>query len=184
MCSSDLLLKYAEVTGERGNIKVSDKICKLIMSVCDEETNIHYKTRALEIYTGLHGIDAMKLLQAAASHPDKKYRNAAMRISLDIPNGAAISRWIAYYPKASPESRPELITLFGISGDASSLPLVTEALSDADPHVRYEAANAISRIGGEKAIPSLITYLMKYGDESDQKAAKSALVTLDRKSVV
>jgi len=182
--SVESLLKYAEVTGQKGNIKVSDKICKLIMSVCDEETNIHYKTRALEIYIGLHGIDAMKLLQAAASHPDKKYRNAAMRISLQIPGGEVVKKWVTYYPKAATAAKPELISLFGISGDEAALPLVTAALSDADPEVRSEAANAISRISGKKAIPSLITYMMKQGDESDQKAAKSALMTLlDNESI-
>ena len=182
--STEALLKYAEVAGQKGDIKAADKICKLIISVCDEETNIHYKIRALEIFVGIHGIDAMKMLESAANHNDKKYRNAAMKMSLQISGSEVIKMWIDYYPKASREARPELISLFGISGDKAALPLVTAALSDTEQEIRKEAANAVSLINGKKAIPSLITYMMKYTDEADQKAAQSALKTLlDNESI-
>ncbi|MBK9391647.1 MAG: HEAT repeat domain-containing protein [Bacteroidetes bacterium] len=99
--SVESLLKYAEVAGKKGNLKASDKICKLIMTECDEETNIQYKTIALNIYVGNHGIDAMKILQTAAAHPNKKYRNAAMQISLKIQGSEAVKNWIAYFRKLS-----------------------------------------------------------------------------------
>ena len=172
------LLNYAAVAGEKGNIKASDKICKLVMKECDEDINIHYKIQALDIYTGFHGIGAMKMLQAAASHSNKQYRNAAFMISLDIPGNEVIKRWIAYYPKAVPAARPELISLFGIVGDENAVQLVTEALSDADPFVRSEAAHALVKISGKKAIPSITGYMIKFSDTSDHEAAKAALMTI------
>jgi HEAT repeat protein len=176
--SVESLLKYAEVAGKKGNIKSSDKICKLIMTECDDETNIHYKTLALDIYVGNHGIDAMKILQTAAAHPNKKYRNAAMQISLKIPGSEAVKNWIAYFPKAIPAAKPELINLFGKSGDAAAIPLVTSSLSDPDQAVRTQAAETIVKLSGKKAIPSLVTYMMKFSDVQDQEAAKSALMTV------
>ncbi|MBI5009080.1 MAG: DUF1080 domain-containing protein [Bacteroidia bacterium] len=176
--SVEALLKYAEIIGKKGNIKASDKICKLIMSECDENDNIHYKTLALGTYVSMHGIESMKLLQTAAAHPDKTYRNAAMKMSLSIPGNEAVKNWISYYPKATVEARPELITLFGKSGDQASLPLVTASLDDADQAVRTEAAAALVRLSGKNAIPSLVTYMMKSSDASDQEAAKSALMTV------
>ena len=174
----EALLKYAEAAGKKGNIKASDKICKLIISECDEEINIHYKTLALEIYVGFHGMDAVKSLQTAASHSNKQYRSAALLMSLKIPGDELINSWVSFFPKARPESRPELISLFGISGDESALPLVTSSLSDADPAVRSEAANAIIKISGKKAIPLLTEYMLKFSGTSDQEAAKSALMTV------
>ena len=176
--SVEALLKYAEVIGRKGNIKAADKICKLIISECDEEINIHYKTLALEIYVGLHGRDAMKSLQTAASHTNKQYRTAALNMSLKIPGDELISSWVSFFPKARPENKPELMTLFGISGDESALPLVTSSLSDTDPAVRSEAAHALVKISGKKAIPILTGYMLKFSDKSDQEAAKSALMTI------
>lgn len=174
----EALLKYAQVAGKKGNIKASDKICKLIISECDEEINIHYKTLALEIYTGFHGMDAMKSLQTAALHSNKQYRSAALLMSLKIPGDEVINSWVSFFPKARPESKPELIALFGISGNETALPLVTSSLSDTDPSVRTEAAHALVKISGKKAIPLLTDYMLKFSDTSDQEAAKSALMTL------
>ena len=182
--ATESLLKYANTVGKKGNIKASDKICKLIMTECNEDINIQYKTLALGIYTGLHGIDAMKVLQTAVSHPNKEYRNSAMRFSLQIPGNEAVKSWVAFFPKAIPAARPELISLFGISGDETALPLLTASLSDSDPSVRSEAAHSLVKISGNKAIPSLISYMMKFSDPADQEAAKSALMTvLDTKSI-
>ncbi|HAM11543.1 MAG: hypothetical protein A2X04_00285 [Bacteroidetes bacterium GWF2_41_9] len=176
--SVEALLNYARVVGKKGNTKASDKICKLILSECDEEINIHYKTLALEIYVGFHGTDAMKILETAVSHSNKQYRNAAMHISLQIPGNEVIKRWISFFPKAIHAARPELISLFGISGDEITIPLVTSSLSDSDPVVRSEAASALAKLSGRKAIPLLTGYMIKFSEASDQKAAKSALMTL------
>ena len=47
------LLNYAKVIGEKGDLKTADKICKLIISKCDDNVTIQNKTAALDIYVGL-----------------------------------------------------------------------------------------------------------------------------------
>ena len=53
-----------------------------------------------------------------------------------------------FFPKASQEAKPEIITMFGIREDEAALPLVTKSLSDQNQNVRKEAAEAVVRLGG------------------------------------
>lgn len=172
------LLNYAKVIGQNGDIKTMDKICKLIISKCDDNLTIQNKTVALDTYVGFHGIDAMAYLIKAAAHPNDKYRNAAMRMSLAIPGTEVVKKWIDYFPKAISAAKPEIITMLGERGDEMALPLITASLSDQDLNVRKEAAVAIVKISGNKSVPALIDYMMKFNSDSDQEAAKSALMTV------
>jgi HEAT repeat protein len=166
------------VIGQNGDLKQSDKICKLIISKCDDNTSIQNKTAALVIYAGLHGIDAMDELIKAASHSNDKYRAAAINISLNIPGTAVTKKWMDYFPKAIPAARPEIITMLGIRADNSALPLIVSSLSDKDVNVRTDAAASLVKINGNKSIPALIDYMLKFSDTADQDAAKSALMTV------
>ena len=172
------LLNYAKVIGQNRDIKTMDKICKLIISKCDDNLTIQNKTVALDTYVGFHGIDAMAYLIKAAAHPNDKYRNAAMRMSLAIPGTEVVKKWIDYFPKAISAAKPEIITMLGERGDEMALPLITASLSDQDLNVRKEAAVAIVKISGNKSVPALIDYMMKFNSDSDQEAAKSALMTV------
>ena len=172
------LLNYARVVGQNGDIKTMDKICKLIISKCNDNLTIQNKTVALDTYVSFHGINAMSYLIKAAAHTNYKYRNAALRISLSIPGTEIVNKWIAYFPKAIPAAKPEIITMLGIRGDVVALPLVTASLSDKDQAVRIQAAEAIVKISGSQAINSLINYMLVFTSAPDQEAAKSALMTV------
>ena len=172
------LLNYAKVTGQNGDIKTMDKICKLIISECDDNLTIQNKTAALDIYVSFHGIDAMPALIKAASHANSKYRSAAIKMSLTIPGTEVIKKWIGYFPKATPAAKSEIINMFGLRGDEMALPLVTASLTDGDLNVRKEASEAIVKISGKQAINSLINYMLVFSSTPDQEAAKSALMTV------
>lgn len=172
------LLNYASVVGQKGDIKKADKICKLIMSKCDDNITIQNKNAALGIFVSLHGIEAAEELLKASSHSNIKYRNAAILMSLGIPGTEIVKTWISYFPKAVPDAKPEIIKMLGQRSDPVALPLITTSLSDSDPRVRKEASVAIVIISGTKAIPALINYLMKFSSDADQEAAKSALMTV------
>lgn len=172
------LLNYAKVVGQKGDIKTMDKICKLIISKCNDNTTIQNKTVALDTYVGFHGIDAMPDLIKAAAHINGKYRNAAMRMSLAISGTDVVNKWINYFPKAIPAAKPEIITMLGIRGDELAIPLIAASLSDKDIAVRVASAEAIVKISGSQAINSLINYMLVFSSAADQEAAKSALMTV------
>ena len=142
------LLNFARVIGQNGDIKTMDKICKLIISKCNDNITIQNKTVALDIYVRFHGFNAMDNLIKAAAHSNSKYRNAAMRMSLSIPEKEVVKKWIEYFPKAIPDARPELINMLGNRADQIALPLITASLSDKDLRVRIEASEAIVKISG------------------------------------
>jgi HEAT repeat protein len=172
------LLTYAEVIAQHGDIKTMDKICKLVISKCKDNLTVQNKIDALGIYVSFHGIDAMPYLTRAASNENSKYRVAAMRISMSIKGPGIVQKWIAYFPKAIPAAKPEIIAMLGSRGDESALPLVNSALTDEDADVRMEAAEAIVKLSGNKAVNSLINYMLVYSSSYDQAAAKSALMTV------
>jgi HEAT repeat protein len=175
------LLSYASVIGRNGDIKTMDKICKLVISKCNDNSAIQNKTAALDIYVSFHGINAMPDLLKAAANSSDKYRSAAMRMSLKIPGTEVVNKWINYYPKAVPAAKPEIISMLGERGDELALPLITSSLSDVDFNVRKEAAEAIVKLSGSESINSLINYMLVFSSTPDQEAAKSALMTVTGK---
>jgi HEAT repeat protein len=172
------LLNYAKTAGQNGDIKTMDKVCKLIMSNCDDIATIQNKTAALDTYVSFYGFKAMNELIKAAAHSNNDYRNAAIRLSLTIPGEEVTKKWIAYFPKAIPAARPDIINMLGTRSDQIAVPLLTSALSDKDVNVRKEAAAAVVKLTGSKSVPSLMDYLMKFSSDADQDAAKSALKTV------
>ena len=176
--ATSAFLDYAGTIGDSGDLKTMDKICRLVISKCNDKLTIQNKIKALEIYTGFHGTDAMKVLARAVAYPDKSYRVAALRASMKIPGDEMISKWIEYYPKASQSAKPEIINILGEKKAVSALQLITRALSDPDPSVRKEAALAIVRIDGKKAVPEVIDYISKFQDQGDQEAGKAALMSV------
>jgi HEAT repeat protein len=172
------LLNYAKNVGEKGDIKTMDKICREVMAKCKDKLTVQNKIKALEIFTGFHGIGAMKELTKAAGYPDKTYRNAAFQASISIPGNEMTENWINYFPKAIAEARPEIIYMLGERGDKSALGLIVSSLKDSDPSVRAESAMALAKINGKEAVPELIEYLKRSTTEIDQAAAKAAIMTI------
>jgi len=176
--ASASLLNYARVLGNNGDMKTMDKICKRVISKSKDILAVQSKIDALDTYVSFHGIDAMFYLTKAAAHPDKMYRNAAIRMSLSIPGTEIVNNWIKYLPKATPEAKAEIITMLGERGDELALPIVTASLSDDNLNTRIESTEAVVKIGGSQSINSLINYMLVFSSIPDQEAAKSALMTV------
>jgi HEAT repeat protein len=176
--ATSALLNYARNVAQNGDIKTMDKICKLLISKCNDRLTYQNKTAALEIYTTFHGIDAMPVILKATAHPDSKYRNAAIRMSLSLQGNEVTKKWIDYYPKAISAAKPEIINMLGDRGDEQALSLIFATLQNQDVAVRTAAAEAIAKLNGKKAAPALVDYMMKFESLPDQEAVKSAFKTI------
>jgi HEAT repeat protein len=175
--STQAFLDYATAVGNKGDLKTMEKICRLLMSKCNDDLTMQYKAGALKTLLGFQGIGAMGTLYQATASPLAKFRSAAIMMTLDVPGKEIVQKWIGFYPKASAEAKPVLITMFGLRGDQAALPLVTKALNDQNAAVRKEAAASIVKLGGNETINSLIGYMLMFSSPEDQEAAKTAIMT-------
>ncbi len=69
-----------------------------------------------------------RLILKAAAHPDGKYRNAAINMSSSIEDPEVVKKWISYFPKATTEAKPEIITMLGNTGSKEAQDLIESAL--------------------------------------------------------
>lgn len=175
--ATSALLVYANSVGKKGDIKLMEKICKLVMSKCNDDLTIQYKTEALHTLMTFLGLKAMGTIFEAAESTNEKFRSAAIMMTLEIQGKVVIEKWIGFFPKAATAAKPGIITMFGIRGDKAALPLVTTALSDQDVSVRKESAEAVVRLGGSESVNSIINYLLMFSSDQDQEAAMSAFKT-------
>ncbi len=169
------LLDYAKNVAQNGDLKTMDKICRLIISKCNDRLTFQNKTAALETYVSFHGIDAMPEIIKAAGHPDIKYRNAAINMTASIKESAVVKKWIDYFPKAISAAKPEILRMLGARGDQQALALIYSSLNGTENEIRTAAAEAVARITGKDAVPALIAYMMKFSNSSDQDAVITAL---------
>lgn len=173
----DALLTYARNVALKGDVKTMDKISKLVLSECKDPSSVHFRIAALENQVMFHGADAMKQILKAMKDPDKAFRNAALNASLSIKGSTITEEWTKYFPKAPAEAKPEIINMLGIRGDRSAIAFLTSSLSHNDLNVRTESAAALARLAKSESVKPLIGYLKQFTGESDQEAARSALIT-------
>lgn len=176
--ASSAFLNYAENLGHSGDLKTMDRITRLFMSKCKDKLTVQNKSQALKTYVNFHGAGAAKILLKAAENEDRTYRNSAYQASMAVPGNAMVPHWIAYFPRATADAKPEIINMLGITGDPAVLPLITASLSDPDQKVRSESAAALAAVKGSEATPALIGYLRNATQPSDLEAAKSALMSV------
>jgi HEAT repeat protein len=168
------LLNYARRVATLGDLKTMDKICKLVISKCNDKLTIQNKTAALQIYVEFHGIKAMPEIFKAAANKDQKYRIAAINMTSLIKDGSAVKEWVEYFPKAIPEAKPEIIGMLGSRRSPLSIPLLNESINSTDPAVRSAASSSLALVSGKDCSGTLVAYMMKFDQESDQSAAMQA----------
>ncbi|MCX6329866.1 MAG: HEAT repeat domain-containing protein, partial [Bacteroidia bacterium] len=176
--ATSALLNYAKNIAQNGDIKTMDKICKLLIRNCNDKLTMQNKSAALETYVSFHGIKAFPQILKAARHSDSRYRNAAINMSASIPGNEVAKKWIAFFPKAIPEAKPEILRMLGNSGNEEAEVLAESALAYHDGTVRQAAAEAIAKISGKKVATSLISYITKHPDAADQEAAVNAFKSI------
>jgi HEAT repeat protein len=174
--ATEALLNFAIASGEKGDIKTMDNICKTVTANCNDRKNMQYKIKALDIMVKYKGYEALAYLTSALDHSDKSYRTAASRLFMTLPEQTVTIRLIDFFIQAKPVAKPEIIRLLGDRKDELAVPLVTASLSDPDQEIRVEAAIALVKLRGTDAIPSLIEYMVRSTSAADQDAAKSALM--------
>ena len=171
------LLEYAEELGSNGNIALSNEICKGLMKKCKAESQVHFKSYALQIYADNAGITtAMPMLVGAMKDKYKSYRMSSINYAME--NSSPTAPWIRELDKAKdPEVKSEILFLLASLKDESAVPHIVKCLDSPESGVRGEAVAALAAIEGSAAADKIVSHMMKYASEPDLSVAKTALLS-------
>jgi HEAT repeat protein len=171
------LLEYAKELGNNGNAALSNKICLDVIKKCKSESQVHFKSYALETYADNTGInDAMTLLVGAMKDMQKYYRMAAINYAMEKSSPAG--PWIIELDKTKyPEIQSEIIFLLASLKDKSAVPSIVKYMDSPDAGVRSEAVRAVASMEGSAAAKKIVSHLLKYAADPDLSVTKTALLT-------
>ncbi len=84
---------------------------------------------------------------------------------------------LGLYPSLPPAPQAVLLTAWGERKEMAAASVVETSLQSADPQVRGAAILALSRIGGGKAVPTLVNIARK-GEGEDRRIARESLESM------
>lgn len=107
------------------------------------------RTRIVEVAAGFRTPAAESICRGAVQDPDPLVRAAACAVWVRRGGAEAVTLLAERY-HADPELSVRLRALWALGelGDTAALPVLAQALDDADPAVRYRAMHALRRISG------------------------------------
>ncbi len=173
--AAEAFLNYASRLAEKGETKLSQKALKAIMKANQTDDKLHNNTAALSVYAKHFGYDAMPMLLKAVDSNNKEFRYAALNIAEKVGGVAATRQWVNKAGTVSGEKKAEIIDMLSRRGDKLAAGFVTGNLNDADPVVREDAIEALTRLQGKEAVPVLLNHLEK---GTDLDVSKKALMQL------
>ncbi|HSO85347.1 MAG TPA: DUF1080 domain-containing protein, partial [Draconibacterium sp.] len=173
--ATEAFLHYADRLGEKNETELCKKACNEIFKANKADDKLHNYSKALAIYTGYFGTEAMPLLLKAVENANKPFRYSALNLAENMDDVAATRAWIAKAQTVPDETKAEIIEMLGRKGDPLATGFVKENLNSASEMVRVESINALVKLEGSKATPLLIEHLAK---GQDIEAAKTALLQL------
>jgi HEAT repeat protein len=175
------LIAYARNLGDKGDIALCEKVCRLIMKNCKDAERLPANSAALGIMAEVLGYEALPNLLRAVDNKDKAYRNAALNFAETISGVAATRQWIAKAQKANPELRAEIIGMLGRRGDAHALPFLESSLNAAESQVSLAAAESIARMKKADAAADLLPMLRTRQGDDARRIAGILLWILDER---
>ena len=171
------LLEYAEELGSNGNTALSNNICQGLMKKCKSESQVHFKSYALQLYADNAGAKAaMPELLKAMKDNNKAYRMSALNYAIE--KSSPVGPWLSELEKTKdPNVKTEIIFLLASLKDASAVPPIATHMDSPEAGVRCEALSALASIEGSAAAGKIVDHLMKYAVEPDLSAGKTALLS-------
>jgi len=121
------------------------------------------------------------LVQVAAGASSSKEKAAAMNSLNQLPGDGVDDAIVKAMQSSQASSRSELIQVLYDRNAAGAVPALLAEAENPDSKVRRAAFKALSRLAGEKDMPSLVKLLVRMPDKSSRRDAERAAVTVSRK---
>ncbi len=152
-------VRYAERLAEKGELELSEKICRSIMKKAIGPGQITYANTALSIMVDNMGYEVLPDLLKGFDNSDKKYRGAMLRYASQITDIAATREWMEKYEEVNSAQKQELISFFRQRDDLTVVPLLKGELKSIDSGVKLAALDALGYLVGPDVLPSAINML-------------------------
>jgi len=171
------LLEYAKELGSNDNTDLSNKICKGLIKKCKYESQVHFKSYALQISADNAGISAaLPMLVGAMKDENKSYRMSAINYAVE--KSSPTEPWIVELDKTTnTEIQAEILFLLASLKENSALPAIVKYMDSPEAGVRKEAVSALAAIEGSAGAAKIVNHMIKYAAEPDLSAAKAALLS-------
>ena len=181
--ASGAYLHWIDRMGEVGETGLVKKQTEVLISDCTADNQVPARTEALSLLVKYTGEKALPRLLAAADISHATYRNAALKLSEDLPGEKVTSAWIKKAGKLKDQPKAEVITMLGNRGDQSAFNYVVKALSDPSKPVRMAAVASAKKLGEADALPYLLKF-MKKADIEEIQSVKLALLSMHGENLV
>lgn len=121
--------------------------------------------------------NAEKNILAALKDKSTEYRNTALLAAPEVAGDGIFNAVAAKYNSLSPEAKVDVLAWLGNNHVASQIDLVSNAMASTSDAIAIIAIQAASKIGGEKALASLVGMLGK--NDAKSAAAQTALLSFN-----
>lgn len=147
------------------------------MKKCKAESQVHFKSYALQIYADNVGINAaLPVLVGAMKDKNKAYRMSSINYAMEKYSPAV--PWINLLDKTkNPEVQSEILYLLASLKDETAVLHIEKYLDSQEAGLRCESLRAIASIEGSASAGKIVSHMMKYTTEPDLSVAKAALLS-------
>lgn len=170
-------LLYAQRLADNGQNEEAEGIAKSLLNK-KEDQQVHTRTAALQLLTGIQGEKSLPLLLDAAGEKNPEYRAAALKFAAVHVNFSTTEKWVKKMKRAGPEVKAAIITMLGENEAESALPAMLKELRNRKDQVKLAAIGAVGRLGGKEALAELLRVGRK-ANEQELAALKNALLIMD-----
>lgn len=175
--TASYLYYAANITDKAAATKIAENLLKQAKT----DAQVHTRTAALKLLTGINGEKSMPLLLAAADDKNAEYRDAALKFAGQY-NLAGNALWLKKLSGADNTNKAAVIGMLGDNKVAAALPALRKLLTSKNESVKLAAIKAAGKTGGVAALPSLLQ-TMKAGDAATVEAVKDALLIMPGEEV-
>jgi HEAT repeat protein len=172
------LLLYASVTAGKGDLTMAEKSAGMVIKNCITPETNGFRVEAMKILTENEKEKALPVLLKAIDDKDVKIREAVVQLANTVPGTEATNKWIARYPKVSPEAKVSILILFGGRNDTLALPLVKTAMEDKNLDISGEAVSTLAKLIKNEAVDPILSWMLKVNSERGHVKAADVLVTI------
>jgi ATP:ADP antiporter, AAA family len=145
-----------------------------------EDPEVRQSTLRILGEAGRH--DAMPLIERQLGAPEPEVRAAAISVLAQLSHCDVGELMLPRLDDNSPEVRAAAVSCLIVHGDGrsqrSALRVLTELMSDADPSIRAEAANALSAVPEPHLAPQLVRLLC----DDEPRVVRRALAAVQRRA--